>query len=406
MRLGRALRLSVPALLAHRLRTTLAIISVAVGVTGVLLSGALGRGAAAEVQRGIDAAGSNLLVVRPVQVKRSAARKAVRGVVTTLRLDDYRAMAILPAAARAAPGVEGALRVRIGGGAMPASILGTTPALATLRNLRLKRGRFLDDEDDARSLRVAVLGSRIGETLFGEEDPVGRDIRLGRLPFEVIGVLEAKGIQADGSDQDGSVFIPVRTALRRVLNTTWLSAVFVSVQDRAQLTEAATVMTELLRERHRLPAGAPDDFQVQDQSRLLALKGRAVESITVLTETLAGVATLVGGVGIAALMFLSVKERTAEIGLRMAVGARPRDVLLQFLGEATLLSVGGWLLGSTVAVVGGLGVAFGTEWKVAFPLGTTLASFLMALLTGLGAGALPARKAAQKPPIQALGAGS
>jgi putative ABC transport system permease protein len=406
VRLRRAARLSLRALLAHKVRTVLALSSVAVGVAGVLLTSAVGKGAGAEVERSIEAAGSNLLVVRPAQVKHSAARKQVRGVVTTLRLDDYRAVAALPLAADAAPGVDGGLRVRAGVGSMPATVVGTTQALVRLRNLRLASGSFFDEEDDAAARRVAVLGARVARTLFPGEDPVGRDVRIRGLPFAVIGVLEAKGIQADGSDQDGNVYIPIRTALRRVFNTTWLSAVFVSVEDRARMRQAEVAMRDLLRERHRLAPGAPDDFQVQDQVRLLAMQQEAVESLTWLTAGLAAVAMFVGGAGIFALMYLSVKERTAEIGLRMAVGARPRDVLRQFLGEATLLAVGGWLLGSAAATLGGIAVAVGTEWKVALPEGAALASFLMVLVTGLGFGALPARKAARLPPIQALGTAS
>jgi len=402
VRLSRAARLSLRALLAHKVRTVLALTSVAMGVAGVLLTSAIGKGAEAEVQRGVESVGSNLLVVRPAPVKRSAARKQARGAFTTLRLDDYAAIAPLSIVAEAAPGVDGSVRIRAAGGWMPASILGTAPALARLRKLRLESGRFFDEEDDAAAGRVVVLGARVARTLFADEDAVGRDVRLRGVPFEVIGVLEPKGLQADGSDQDGNVFIPIRTALRRVFNTTWLSAVFVSVEDRARIGEAESAMRELLRERHRLRPGAPDDFQVQNQVRLMAMQQQAVESLTLLTAGLAAVAMLVGGVGICALMFLSIKERTAEIGLRMAVGARPRDVLVQFLGEATLLAVGGWLLGSTAAVFGGIGVALGTHWNVTFPAGAALASFLMALVTGLGFGALPARKAARLPPIQAL----
>jgi putative ABC transport system permease protein len=168
------------------------------------------------------------------------------------------------------------------------------------------------------------------------------------------------------------------------------------------MREAEAALRALLRERHRLGASAPDDFAIQDQVRLLALQQEAVRSMTWLTGGLAAVAMLVGGAGILALMLLSVKERTAEIGLRMAVGARPRDVLVQFLGEAALLSMGGWLVGTAAAAVGGVAVALATEWKVAFPAEAALASFSMALLIGLGFGALPARKAALVPPIQAL----
>jgi putative ABC transport system permease protein len=414
MRLRRAVSVSARALLAHKLRTSLVLASVAVGVAGVLLTSAIGQGAEREVRRSIETAGSNLLVVRPAQVKRSAARTQVKGVVTTLRLDDYHAIVALPLATEAAPGVDGGLRVKAGTGSVVATVLGTSPSLARLRKLRVASGRFFDEEDDAAARRVAVLGARVAKTLFPGEDPVGDDVRLRGLPFEVIGVLEPRGIEADGSDQDGNVFVPIRTALRRVFNTTWLTTVFVSVAPpspargftRPQMGDAEAELRDLLRERHRLGPGAADDFAVQDQSKLLAMQQKAIQSITLLTAGLAGVALLVGGVGILALMFLSVKERTAEIGLRMAVGARPVDVLVQFLGEAALLALGGWLLGTLAAAVGGAAVALGTKWKVALPVEGAAASLLMALVIGLGFGALPARNAARLPPVQALGAAS
>jgi putative ABC transport system permease protein len=324
--------------------------------------------------------------------------------VTTLRLGDYRAIAALPIAGEAAPGTDAGLRLSAGSGSVQGSVLGTTSALARLRNLRLQSGRFLDEDDDGASRRVAVLGARIASTLFPGGTAVGRDVRLRGQPFEVIGVLEPKGIQPDGSDQDGSVYIPIQTALRRVFNTTWLTSVFVSVEDRGRMSDAGSAVRELLRERHRVAEGAPEDFAVQDQVKLLAMQQAAVEGLTLLTAGLSGVSMLVGGTGILALMFLSVRERTAEIGLRMAVGARRVDVLVQFLGEATLLAVGGWAAGAVVALLGGIALALGTDWKVAFPSGALLASFLMALVTGLAAGALPARGASRLPPVRALAA--
>jgi putative ABC transport system permease protein len=326
----------------------------------------------------------------------------MRGVATTLRLDDYRAIAALPLARETAPGVDGSLRLKAGAGSIVGSVLGTAPALARLRSLRLRSGRFFDEDDDRASSRVAVLGSRVAQMLFPDENAVGREVRVRGLPFEVIGVLEPRGIQADGSDQDGSVFIPITTALRRVFNTTWLTTVLVSVEDRSRMREAEAAVRDLLRVRHRLARGAPDDFAVQDQVRLLAMQQEVVEGLTLLTAGLAGVSMLVGGAGIFALMFLSVKERTAEIGLRMAVGARPVDVLVQFLGEAALLALGGWAAGTAVALVGGTGLALGTEWTVAVPAEALLASFLLALVTGVGTGALPARRASLLPPVRAL----
>lgn len=402
MRLRRGIRLSVRALLAHRLRTALALGSVGVGVAGVLLTGAVGAGAEAEIRRDVESAGSNLLVVRPAQVKRSPARQAVKGVVSTLRLEDYEAIAGLPLAAEAAPVVDATLRVKAEQRSMGASVIGSSAALGRLRNLATASGRFLDAEDEAAARRVAVLGSRVAASLFPDGNGVGQEVRVRGLPFEVIGVLEARGIEADGSDQDGNVFIPVRTALRRVFNTTRLTGVWVRVEDVRRMGDAQAAMAGLLRERHRLAPGAADDFAVQDQMKVLALQQAAVRSLTWLTGGLAGLAMVVGGAGIFALLYLSVKERTAEIGLRMAVGARPFDVLLQFLGEAALLALGGWGAGALVAVLGVAVVALATEWPVALPVDAALASLAMAVVTGLGFGALPARKAARLPPIQAL----
>lgn len=405
MRAGRrAVLLSWRALQAHPVRTALALVGVGVGTAGVLLTSALGAGASAQVRQGIEAAGANLLVVRPAQVKRSAARRTVRGVVTSLRPDDARAIAALPGTSDVAPAVDGGARVKAGFGSTTASVNGTVPALARLRNLRVADGRFLDEVDEREARRVVVLGARVAGTLFPGGGAVGQDVRIRGLPFEVVGVLQAKGVEPDGSDQDGNVFIPLRTALRRVFNTTWLSAVFVSVADRDGMRAAEASVRGLLRERHRLSPGTPDDFEVQDQVRLLALQRDAVRGLTLVTAGLGGVALLVGGAGILALMFLSVKERTPEIGLRMAVGARPRDVLAQFLGEATLLAVGGWVGGALAAAGGSAALGVATGWPIAFPAEAALGSFALALATGAGGGTLPARRASLVLPVRALGA--
>jgi putative ABC transport system permease protein len=373
------------------------------GVAAVLVTSALGKGAQSEVLQGVEAMGTNLVVVRPAPVKRLVARKGVRGSVTSLRVADHEAIAALADVAAVAPGADGAVRAKAGGGSMRVSLLGTTTTLAGLRNLSLRAGRFFDAEEEAEARRVAVLGSRVAQTLFPEDEPVGATLRLRGIPFEVIGVLQAKGVLADGSDQDNQVFIPIRTALRRVFNSTWLSAVFLGVRDPRRLDQTEDEVRTLLRERHRLDAGKPDDFAVQNQAKLLAMQRMTSDSLTLLASGLASVSLLVGGTGILALMLLSVKERTVEIGLRMAVGARPRDILVQFLTEATLLAVWGWFAGLAVAVLGATMLSMGTEWKVGLPTEAVVASLAMTALTGLGFGAFPARRAALLPPIQALG---
>jgi len=404
-RLRRLVRPALRALAAHRLRVALALSGVALGVASLLLTSALGRGAESEMARGLDRLGTDLLVVRPAAAQGLSARKEVRGPVTTLSLADAEALAELDRVAEILPGIDRPLRVKAGSTALVTSVLGTTPAFPRVRRFRLRAGRFFDPEDDRAARRVAVLGSRVAERLFDGDDPVGRPIRLRGVPFEVVGVLESRGAQSDGSDEDNLVAIPIRTALRRVFNVTWISTVFVRVRDPRRMDEARAEIADLLRERHGLAGTAkPDDFAVQARTKILASRKEAAETLTLLTGGLSVLALLVGGVGVLALMLTSVKERTGEIGLRLAVGARPRDILFQFLAEATALALGGWLAG---AALGGLGVAalaLGTEWKVGLPSEALLASLAMVLILGLGFGAFPARQASLLPPIQALGA--
>lgn len=402
MRIGRSLRPALRALLAHRLRVALVLSSVAMGVAAVLLTGAIGKGARTEVLRNIEALGTNLLVVRPAPVKRLVARKEIGGLRTTLRLADAEAIAELSLVREVVPGTDRTLRVKAGsGGALATKVMGTSPAFPGVRNFRVRRGRFFDADDDRAARRVAVLGARVEETLFPGgfpgDDAVGRWIRIRGVPFEVIGTLEAKGVLADGSDEDNQILIPLRTALRRVFNTTWISTVFVSVRDPRRMDDAEAEIAGLLRERHR-----KDDFAIQNQARLLASQATMADSLALFTTGLSALALLVGGTGILALMLLSVRERTGEIGLRMAVGARPRDILFQFLAESTALALGGWLAGVAAGALGAGAVAFGTDWKIGLPFEALLASLAMAGVTGLGFGAFPARKASLLPPIQAL----
>ncbi|HEX3555455.1 MAG TPA: ABC transporter permease [Thermoanaerobaculia bacterium] len=410
MRLARALRPALRALAARRLRVALALSGVGIGVAAVLLTGALGAGAERKVSGSLEAMGTNLLVVRPAPVKRLVARKTVSGAVTTLTPADAAALAGLEEVDEAMPGIEGSLRIKGGGAALVTNVAGATEAFLRIRRFRLRAGRFFDAGDDAEARRVAVLGARVAERLFGDEPPaalLGRGLRLRGIPFVIAGVLEAKGVSADGSDEDNQIVIPLRTALRRVFNVSYLSTVFVTVQDagrRGRMDAAQAAIGTLLRQRHRLRGTAPaDDFAIQDKTRLLASQREAVATLTLFTAGLSGLALLVGGTGILALMLLSVKERTGEIGLRLAVGARPRDILIQFLAEATALALGGWLAGLAVAALGTAALALGTSWKVALPLAALLASLAMALITGLGFGAVPARKASLLPPIRALG---
>lgn len=400
MRLGRSVRLSVRALLAHRVRTALAVSSVSAGVAAVVLTSAIGSGAERDITRRIDELGVNLLVVRPVQTARSVARRTVKGTVTTLRLEDHDAIARLPVVAWSAPGIETPVWVKAGSSAMVTRMMGTTREFSAIRRFKVRSGRFFDADDDHAARRVVVLGARVASAMFAG-DPVGEEVRIGRVPFEVIGVLAGRGAVADG-DEDNQVLVPIRTAQRRVVNTTSLNAIFVSVADPEATAEAARQIGAVLRQRHRAGRDGQPDFEIQDATRFFTMQRATARTLGRLTIGLGAVALLVGGAGITALMLLSVKERTTEIGLRIAVGARSRDILVQFLVEATILTLGGWMGGMLLGGAGALLVATSTAWPVGVPTQAVLASLAMSLVFGLGFGAVPARQAAMVPPIQAL----
>jgi len=403
MKLLRGIGISARALLAHKLRAALALASIAVSVGAVVVVSAIGEGAKREILRQTDSLGANLLVVRPAQVRNSVARKQIRGVVSTLTVQDDEAIEELTPVRAAVPGQENRLRVKAGNRSMSVRVLGTTAPYLEVCRFQIASGRFIDGDDNEHARRVAVLGARVDEELFPGQNATGKDIRIRGIPFEVIGVLKGKGVQADGSDQDNQIVIPTRTALRRMFNLTWLNPIFVSVRDPREMPAAEDGIAELLRVRHGLQArGKPDDFSIQNKTRTLAMQRQIAGTLTQLAMGLAGVSLLVGGIGILALMLMSVKERTGEIGLRIAVGARPADILVQFLAEAMLLAMTGWLGGVALGVAGTATVAFVAKWKVAIAPSMAVIALGTVLLAGAGFGIWPARRASLITPIRAL----
>jgi putative ABC transport system permease protein len=369
----------------------------------VIVTGAIGAGAKERVIRETEAMGTNLLVVRPANVEISAARSQISGVVTTLTLDDNYAINRLPSVAAAVPGYEKSVSVKAGNTAVSAMILGTTPPYLDVCQFSMRFGRFLTGDDDAASLRVAVLGARINEMLFGGQNSIGRQVLIRDIPFEVIGVLKAKGVLADGSDEDDRIVIPVRTALRRVFNETWLNPIFVSVTNIAQMDQVHIAIAELLRERHGLSLRhEADDFSIQDKTKVLATQENLARTLTLLATGLAMASLVVGGVGVLALMLMSVKERTTEIGLRIAVGARSRDILVQFLLESVGLSAGGWSVGAVLGIAAAAIIARTTAWRITIPPELLFATLAVMAGSGLIFGAYPARKASLMTPITAL----
>jgi putative ABC transport system permease protein len=388
----------------ERRRSLPAAAGVAVGVAALVSMVAVGRGTEAQVAAQLRSLGSDLVVVSAGQVRviRGQARQV--GNVTTLRLEDASAMAgECPSVKSVAPAQSQKLPLKWGDLSTSSTVLGTTPEYLEARSIAVGHGRFFHDDELRAALRVAVLGPTVVQNLFGERPAFGETIRLNRVPFEVVGILAARGLDRAGQDQDDVVLIPIRTALRRLFNLDHIGQVYVQAH-RGRTSEAAAEVRALLRERHRL-RHRPDDFTIQDQSEVLAAEKSSAQSFTLLLVIVAVVALLVGGVGVLALMLIAVRERVREIGLRRAIGATRRDILWQFIEEALLIGLAGGL--------GGLGVGTGAaawastlgSWPLLLSVWVAALAVLSATLIAVAFGAVPARRAARLDPAVALRSG-
>ena len=403
MRLLKGLRIALAALTANRLRAILAILGIVVGVAAVIIMIAVGEGAKQEVLGKIEALGTNLVIVSAGQVKNVAGRPQVVGSVTTLDLRDARAILDeCPAVARVVPVQGRKMAVKYGTGTTNSTVLGASEEFPVVRQFRAGAGRFFDAEEVLGAQRVAVVGQTVLANLGARASVVGETIRIGNVPFEVIGILERKGLNYAGIDEDDQIVIPISTALRRLFNVAYLSSLYLQARDEHSMAFAATQVSNLLRERHRIRAGQPDDFVVQTQAEILTAAQETGQTFSLLLGSVAGISLLVGGIGILALMVISVRERTREIGVRRAVGARQQDILFQFVMAATTLSLVGGLIGIVIGLAGGVIVAYATGWPTAVSPLAILLAFGVSAAVGVFFGAYPARRAARLDPIAAL----
>jgi putative ABC transport system permease protein len=404
MKIYRNIRISRKTLFAHKLRTLLSIIGITIGVAAVIIMVAIGEGAQRAVLKQIEDMGANLLVVKAGRVKTFAGRQRQAGLVTSLRIRDSDAIAEeCSAVSLVAPAQDRTRQVKYGEYATQATILGSTPEYQKIRNFPTTKGRFFREEENKASLRVAVIGSEIQDNLFEGEDPIGETIRIGKIPFEVIGVLKSKGITAEGANEDNQILIPINTALRRVFNLIYLNSIQISVKNQRSMAVAARQISELLRERHRLHIrNKPDDFTILNQLTILEAEKQTSQTFSIMIVGVAAISLFVGGIGILAVMLLAIKERTNEIGLRMAVGSRRKDILVQFVSEAMILGFSGGFLG----VLMGAGVAWilgtTTQWRTAVSPAPIAISLVFSLSVGLFFGVFPARRASLLNPIDAL----
>ena len=404
MKIYRNIKISRKTLFSHKLRTFLALLGITIGVAAVIIMVAVGEGAQHAVLQQIEAMGSNLLVVNAGRVKTFAGRERQIGIVTTLKIRDSEAIAEdCSAVSLATPAQDRTLQVKYGNYSTMTKILGSSSAFQNIRNFPTVKGRFFTEEENKAAFRVAVIGSQVFDNLFEGKDPIGEIIRVRKIPFEVIGVLKSKGVSPEGSNEDNQILIPINTALRRVFNLNYLNSIYVGVKNRQSMTTAEKQITALLRERHRLEIrNKAVDFTIQNQLTILETERATTQTFTTMITSVAAISLFVGGIGILAVMFLAVKERTNEIGLRMAVGSRRKDIMAQFISEATILGFLGGFMGVFLGTAGAWIVETATKWQTAISLKPIVISLFFSLSIGLFFGVFPARKASLLNPIDAL----
>lgn len=404
MKLFRSLKLSGKSLTSNKLRTFLALTGISIGVAAVIIMVAIGQGAQQGVIRQIERMGTNVLTIKAGQVRKMIRRERQYGDVTTLTVRDSEAITReFPYVTATAPVQARTMRVKYGNISTMTEVVGTTTNLKDIRNYNMTCGRFFSPDENKAGIRVAVIGIDIYKNLFKNLDPTGEIIRINKIPFEVVGVLKPIGISAEGGNEDNRVIIPMRTALRRVFNIKHMKMIYVQTRDKELMNMAEAEIRELLRERHGLvQREKTDDFTIKNQVTALKVERESTDSFTSLIAGIAAIALLVGGIGILAIMLLAVKERTNEIGLRRAVGARSRDILFQFLSEALLLGLAGGLIGILTGAAGAVVIGITTALTTTIPFHAIGLSTLFSLSVGLFFGVYPARKASLLNPVEAL----
>ena len=389
---------------ANRMRTFLTMLGMVIGVGSVVLMMAVGQGAQESVKQSINAMGSNLFIVLSGSSTSGGARSG-SGNTSTLTVADANAIAELDGVSNVAPISMGNAQVVYGNTNWSTSIIGTTPSYLDVRVWELADGYVFSESDMRSATRVALVGKTVVDNIFGDTDPIGKTIRIKQNPFVVLGVLKRKGQSLDGRDQDDTIIMPLTTAQRKILGNQFVGSVR-QVMVQANTPELMPMVEQninsLLKQRHSIREGADNDFNVRNLTAVANSAAETTRTMSLLLGAIASVSLLVGGIGIMNIMLVSVTERTREIGIRMAIGARERDILLQFLLEAIVISVIGCFIGLILGISGAVLVNIITQAAVVISGYSVMIAFAVAATVGIFFGYYPARKAARMNPIEAL----
>lgn len=404
MKLTKNIRLSWKALLVNKTRTLFAIMGLSIGITTVVVMVSIGNGAKKKMTEQFEKMGANMIAVNSGKLGKVIGREQQINLATTLTLKDAEAMVQeCSSIGKIVPTADTYVKIKYGDATTMAMVQGASSDFPEVKNFPVKEGRFFTNKEDKLVKRVAVLGYQIQTNLFGNKDPVGEIILIKNIPFEVIGTLTSKGVSAEGANEDKVIVIPIQTSLRRVLNRDYLNRIFVKAKNKEMMNSAESEIESLLRKRHKLDIrNKENDFTLDNKLNAMNAEKESSQMFTWLIVGIAGISLLVGGVGVLAVMLLSIRERTGEIGLRISVGARRKDIVWQFLSEVTMLGISGGMTGVVAGLIIAWVIGSTTQWQTYISTDSILFSVVFSISIGLIFGVFPALKAAKLDPILAL----
>ena len=402
MLFSESLRMAITALLANKMRSILTMLGIIIGVGSVIVMIAIGLGVQQTVTSSIASLGSNMIIVTPGSTNQGGVRSAA-GSSQTLKLDDAEAIKKkIKNIDYVSPTVNSSYQVVYGNQNWNSSVYGVTPEFLNIRDLTVSTGSFISNQDLESRNRVAVIGTTVATNLFGETNPVGKNIRVNNQPYKVIGVLESKGQSSMGSDQDDMVIVPLTTAQERLMGITYIRTINIQASSADQIEPVQAQVEVLLRQRHHIVGDKEDDFTVRNLTSLMEVMKTNTTTLTLFLGSIAAISLIVGGIGIMNIMMVSVTERTREIGIRKALGATFQNIMMQFLIESVVIGVVGGLLGIFLGISLALVLGKFTQFYTVITASPIIISFAVSVGTGLFFGIYPARKAARLDPIEAL----
>ena len=403
MNYGNLIRIALRALNNNKFRGFLTMLGIIIGVASVISMLAIGEGSKRSIRAEISQMGSNMIMIHPGNGRFGGVRQSASD-MQTLKLEDYESIVRdVNLVSKCSPMVNASGQVIYGANNAPTTVYGVNPDYLDIRKYSVKEGEMFTESDIRAAAKVCVVGQTVVDNLFTKgEDPLGKTIRFDKTPFRIIGVLTPKGYNTMGQDQDDLIIAPYSTVQKRLLAITYLRGIYASAITEEASPKAIEEITALLKQNHKILAGQPNNFHVRSQEEMSSMMSSTTELMTVLLACIAGISLLVGGIGIMNIMYVSVTERTREIGLRMSIGAKGRHILFQFLIEAVIISFTGGIIGVLLGVGSSLAIKYIVGWPVYIQVYSVVLSFLVCTLTGIFFGWYPAEKASRLNPIDAI----